>query len=83
MEVATQGADPITRLLEYVPPHKGKAKVSKDIDESRSSLQTSLLPNDIVFEGPHLGWVLVLKFEYWDLADSEKFSRLETENLMK
>jgi len=64
MGVETQGADPITRLPEYVPSRKGKSKVSKDIDESKSSLQTPLLPKDIVFEGPHLGWFLVLKFEY-------------------
>lgn len=38
IEVETQGASHITTLLEYVPPHKGKAKVSKDIDESKSSL---------------------------------------------
>jgi len=30
MEVETQGANPITRLLEYVPLCNGKAKVPKD-----------------------------------------------------
>ena len=55
MEVETQGADLITRLPEYVPSCKGKAKVPKEIDESKSSLQTSLLPDDIFIEGPHLG----------------------------
>jgi len=79
MEVETQGVDPITQLPEHVPPYKGKAKVPKDIDEIKSSLQTSLLPDDIVFEGPHLGRVPVLKFEYWDLADHEKFPHLATE----
>ena len=44
MEVETQGVDPITRLPEYVPPRKGKSKVPKDIDESKSYLQTPLLP---------------------------------------
>jgi len=34
----TQGAYPLTRLPAYVPPWKGKAKVPKDIDESKSSL---------------------------------------------
>ena len=52
--IKTQGVDPITRLPEYVPLQKGKAKVLKDIDESNSSLQTPLLPDDIVFEAPHL-----------------------------
>lgn len=83
MEVETQGANPITRLPEYVPLCKGKAKVPKDIDESKSSLQTPLLPDNIVFEGPHLGQVPILKFEYWDLADHEKFLNLVTEQLMR
>lgn len=54
--------DPLTRLPAYVPPHKGKTKVPKDIDERKSSLQTLLLPDDIVFEGLHLGQVPMLKF---------------------
>ena len=75
--------DPITRLPEYVPPQKGKSKVSKDIDEGKSSPQTLLLPDDIIFEGPHLGQVPVFKFEDWDLVDNEKFPKLEMESLMK
>lgn len=63
MEVETQGTDPITLLPEYVPSHKGKAKVPKDIDKSKSSLKTMFLPDDIVFEGSHLGQVPVLKFK--------------------
>ena len=51
----------------------------KDTDESKSSLQTSLLLNDIVFEGAHLGWVLVIKFKDWDLKNHEKFLNLATE----
>ena len=82
MEVETQGVDPLTRLPAYVPPQKGKAKVPQDIDERKSSLQTPLLPNDIVFEGAHLGWVPVLKFKDWDLADHEKFPHLMTAQLM-
>ena len=49
MEVETQGAYAITRLLEYVPSHKGKPKVPKYINERKSSVQTPLLPNDIFF----------------------------------
>ena len=37
-EVEAQGFDPITRFLEYVPLHKGKSKVPKDIDESKVPL---------------------------------------------
>lgn len=78
MEVETEAAHPLTKLPAYVPPRKGKAKVPKDLDESKSSLQTPLLPNDIIFEGMHLGQVPNLKFEYWDLTDHEKFPHLET-----
>lgn len=76
MDVETQGADPITRLPKYVPSHKGKAKVSTDIGESKSSMKTLLLLNGIIFEGPHLRWVPVLKFEDWDLENHEKFLHL-------
>jgi len=37
-EVEAQGTNPITQLLEYIPPCKGKAKVPKDIDESKTPL---------------------------------------------
>lgn len=63
MEEETQGVDPLTRFPVYVPLRKGKARVPKDLDERNSPLQTLLLPDDIVFDGAHLGWVLVLKFE--------------------
>lgn len=73
----------MTRLPEYVPPRKGKAKVPKDIDGSKSSLQTSLLPGDIVFEGLHLERVPALKFEDWDLTNHKKFLDLATTKLMR
>jgi len=50
MDVDTWGTDPLTRLPTYVPPQKGKAKVPKDIDESKISLQTPLLLDNIIFE---------------------------------
>ena len=53
-EVKAQGVDPITWLLEYVPPCKPKPKVSKDIDESKTPLQTPLMLDDIVFNISHL-----------------------------
>ena len=55
----------------------------KDLDETKSSLQTLLLPNNIMFEGTHLGCMPSLKLEDWDLANHEKFPHLETRNLMK
>ena len=61
----------------------GKAKVPKDLDDTKSSLQIMLLPDNIMFEGMNLGWVPSLKFEDLDLADHEKFSHLETRHLIK
>lgn len=62
LEIETEISHPPTKFPSYVPLWKGKAKVPKDLDESKSSLQTPLLPNDIIFEGTHLGRVLNLKF---------------------
>ena len=62
MEEETEPTYPPTKLLAYIPPRKGKAKVPKDLDESKSSLQTLLLPDDIIFEGMHLERVPNLKF---------------------
>lgn len=38
MEEDTQPAHPSTKLPTYVPPRKGKAKVPKDLDKTKSSL---------------------------------------------
>jgi len=54
-EVEAQGADPITRLPNYTHSCKGKTKVPNDIDERKVPLQTPLLLDEIVFEGPHSG----------------------------
>jgi len=77
MEVDTQPRNSVTKLPAYVPLQKEKAKVPKDLDETKSLLQTPLLPNGIMFEGTHLGQVPSMKFEDWDLADRENFPHLE------
>ena len=81
-EVETQGVDPITRLLEYVPLCEPKTKVSRDINESKTPLQTPLLLAKIVFDRLCLARVPLLKLEDWDLADNEKFPHLATKQLM-
>lgn len=81
-DVKIVGSDPITKFPEYVPPCKGNAKVPKDIDESKITLHTPLLLNKIVFEGPCLGHVPLLKLEDWDLANTEWFPHLATDQLM-
>lgn len=54
----------------------------KDIDESKTPLQTPLLSDDIVFDRPRLAQVPLLKLEDWDLVDHKKFPHLETKQLM-
>lgn len=83
MEEETKPALPPIKLCTYIPPCKGKEKVPKDLDESKSSLQTLLPLDDIIFEGMHLGQVPSLKFEDWDPVDHKKFPHLETVQLMK
>ncbi|CAA3018923.1 Hypothetical predicted protein [Olea europaea subsp. europaea] len=81
-EVEARGADPIMRFPEHVPTCKPMSKVPKDIDESKTPLQTPLLLEEIVFDDPHLARVPILKLEDWDLVDHEKFLHLVTEELM-
>ena len=81
-EVEVQGFDPITKFPKYIPSHKGKTKVPKDIDKSKVSLHTPLLSDEIVFEGPRLGQVPLLKLQDWDIDDHEKFLHFVTEQLM-
>lgn len=63
MEEDIQPIRSTTKLPAYVPPQKGKTKVPKDLDETKSSLQIPLLSDGIVFEGTHLGHVPTMKFE--------------------
>lgn len=55
----------------------------KDLDESKSSLQTLLLLDDIIFKGMHLGRMPTLKFEDLDLTDHKKFPHIDTTQLMR
>jgi len=49
MKEETQPAYPPKKLPTYFPLQRGKAKVPKDLDETKSSLQTPLLPHNIIF----------------------------------
>ena len=82
MEEETQPAHPSKKLPTYVPPWEGKARVPKDLDETKSSLQTPLLQDNNIFEYTHLGQVSSLKFKDWDLADHKNFPHLGTSHLM-
>ena len=41
------------------------------------------LPKGVLLEGTEFGRIYTLKFEDWDLADTEKFPHLETSELME
>jgi len=49
MAEETQATHTLIKFPAYVPLQKGKAKVPKDLDETKSSLQTPLLPDSIIF----------------------------------
>lgn len=68
----------MTWLPKYIPPRKGKAKVSKDLDSAKFMVPTPLLQKRVVFEGSLLGCIPSLKLEDWDLEDHEKFPQLAT-----
>lgn len=47
---------PLTvKLPMYIPPRKGEVRVPKDLDTTKSVLQTPLLLDEITFEGLLLG----------------------------
>ena len=83
MEEDIQSVCAAAKLPKYVPPWKGRVKVRKDLDVVKGALQTLFLLDGILFEGSVLGRMPMMKFEYWDLTDSEKFPHLETERFIK
>lgn len=58
------------------------ARIPKDVDFVNNTLQTPLLPDEIRFDGLSLGQVPSIKFEDWDLADSDKFLELAEDKLL-
>lgn len=53
--IEIEGSHQISKMLEYIPPCRGKTKVPKDINESIVTLHRPLLSDQIVFERPCLG----------------------------
>jgi len=73
----------ISKLLDYIPPCKGKTKVTKDLDSDNFVISMPLLPEQVLFEGLCVVWIPMLKMEDWDLEEYEWFHHLTTENYMK
>lgn len=80
-ELDAEEGDPITRILVYIPPWKGKSKVTKDPNSGKFMVFMPLLPK-VVFECMLLAHISVLKMEDWDLIDHEKFPHLATNKYM-
>jgi len=53
------------------------------MDATKSTLQTPLLPEEIRFDGLPLGQIPSIKFEDWDLVDSDKFPQLAADKLLQ
>jgi len=81
-ELDIDKGNPITKILAYIPLWKGKTKVTKDPDLGKFTISMPLLLEEVVFEGALLACILVLKLEYWDLADDKKFPHFTTNKYM-
>jgi len=75
--------DPISKLPDYIPLHKGKVKFTKDLDSVKFLINTPLLPKSITLEGLRLARIPHLKMEVLGLANHERFPHLAMENYMK
>jgi len=53
-DIDVEGVEPISKLLDYIPPCKGKVKITKDPDTKKFLIHTPLLLESITFEGLHL-----------------------------
>lgn len=56
--------------------------MTKDPDSSKFSIATPLLPSEVHFEGTLLARISMLKMEYLDLTDQDKFPHLATNQYM-
>jgi len=48
-DIDVEGSDPISKVPEYIPLLRGKTKFLKDIDGTKVTLHTPLLPNQFIF----------------------------------
>ena len=62
-DIDVKGVESISKFPDYIPPCKGKVKVTKDPDAVKFLIHTPLLPKSITFEDPHLARIPHLKME--------------------
>lgn len=70
--------EPIMKLSEYIPPCKGKVKVTKDRELKKFVIHTPLFPVKITFQGLCLAQITLLKMEDWDPPNHQEFPHLAT-----
>jgi len=56
-DIYTEGVDPMSEFLDYIPPCKGKVKITKGLDVEKLLIHTPLLSESITFEGLNLSWI--------------------------
>ena len=74
--------EPITKFPDDIPPRKGKAKVTKDLDSDKFFISMPLLLEQVPFGGLCPTWIPLPKMEYCDLVDHDRFPHLVTTNYM-
>lgn len=60
-DIDTEGVDPISKLPDYIPLHKGKVNITKDPDAEKFLINTPL--ESVIFEYPYLAQIPHLKLE--------------------
>ena len=75
-DIDTEVVETIMKLTNYIPPQKGKVKVTKDPNSKKFTISTPLLPEKVPFEHPWLMRIPLLKIEDWDFIDHARFQHL-------
>jgi len=81
-ELDTKEIEHVSHFPVYIPPWKGKTKVTKDLDSRKFLVLTPLLLEQVEFEGTTLAWIAMLKMEDWDLTNHERFPHFATKKYM-
>jgi len=51
-DIDANSMEPISKLLDYIPPCKGKVKITKDLDATKFLINTPLLPENFGLRDP-------------------------------
>lgn len=82
-DIDAEGVEPITNPPWYIPMREGKVNITKDAYLGKFIISTSLLPEQVPFEGSWIVCFPLLRMEDWDLTDHTKFPYLAMDKYMK